>query len=238
MRKMEKNGKNEKTGRMRILAFSDLHDEEDAFERLKAVYSDPISSGSIPSDSKFDAVFVLGDTTNGSYTFLESVVSSFKNCFFIPGNNESEEVVDRASKLDGYLHGKTAKLGAFSVAGFGMSPPTPFNTHGEISEEEMYVGLSRLSVASNTILLTHCPPRGVFDEVDQGRGHAGSSAILKFINEKKPFAHFCGHIHEHGGINKVGETHVIKVPAAKDYRYCVAEIDNRTRKVDAEFFSL
>ncbi|MFA6530646.1 MAG: metallophosphoesterase [Candidatus Micrarchaeia archaeon] len=222
---------------MKILAFSDLHDEEDAFEKLKNFYS----GNSGKSKSNFDAVFILGDTTNLSYSFLESVISFFnspasfsKNCFFIPGNNEPFPALERAAGLNGFLQARTAKLDGFMLAGFGFSPPTPFGTPGELTEDKLYVGLTKLGIDRNTILLTHAPPYDVFDQTK--KGPAGSVAIRRIIEEKQPFVNFCGHIHEHQGVGKIGETIVVKVPALKDYAYCVAEI--KGRKIEAKFEKL
>lgn len=213
---------------MKILAFSDAHDEEDALGKLKSMYAEA------GGKSFFDAVFILGDTTNISYSFLESAVLSFSNCFFVPGNNEPFPVIERASGLKGFLQAKTGTLGDFNVAGFGFSPPTPFGTPGELAEDKIYSGLSKLAISGDTILLTHAPPYGVFDQTK--KGPAGSVAILKIIEEKQPLAHFCGHIHELSGIGRVGKTTVVKVPALKDYAYCVAEI--KGRKVEAKFEKL
>jgi len=65
------------------------------------------------------------------------------------------------------------------------------------------------------ILLTHVPPYGVLDRVESkiippswvGR-HAGSRAILEYIQSKQPEYVFCGHIHESEGYERVGRTQV------------------------------
>jgi Icc-related predicted phosphoesterase len=208
---------------VKIFAFSDLHDEEDAFAKLKQAYG----------KSSFDCTFILGDTTNHSFSFLEKVVSSFKNCFFIPGNNEDPGLLEHASKLKGYLHAKSTKIGRYDydVVGFGYSPPTPFGTPGEMSDDDIGKQMGALDIGRNTILLTHAPPYRTFDETKFG--YAGSTAIATILAQKKPFALFCGHIHERSGVKRVGETWVVKVPAAKDYHYCTAEIKDKS--ITAEF---
>lgn len=205
---------------MKILVFADLHDEEDALEKLKAVYS----------SEKFDSVFILGDITLNSYDFVEQTVGAFKNCYFIPGNNEPAEVLKHEEKLLGYIHRKSVPFGKFSLAGFGMSPPTPFNTHGEMSEDEIRAGLSKLRCDSNTILLTHCPPMGYFDEV-RGK-HVGSTAIREFVERTKPLVHFSGHIHEWKGTDSLNGVPIVKVPAARNYEYCVAELKGKDISIE------
>lgn len=213
---------------MRILAFSDLHDEEAALEKLRSVYV----------KTAFDAVFITGDTTNVSYSFLEETIGSFNKSpvFWIPGNNEPPNVLERAGKLKNYLHGKQTKLGTFAVVGFGMSPPTPFMTPNELSEDEIYSSLAKLKIDSNTILLTHAPPLGCFDMTK--KGNAGSSAIRRIVEEKQPFALFCGHIHEHQGVEKIGKTTVVKLPCARDGRCCVAELDDKISHITVKFLKL
>ena len=63
------------------------------------------------------------------------------------------------------------------------------------------------------ILVCHQPPYGVLDKVTakfapkdwQGK-HAGSKAILHYIESKSPKYVFSGHIHEGQGMKKIGET--------------------------------
>ena len=65
------------------------------------------------------------------------------------------------------------------------------------------------------ILVTHVPPYGVLDRVESktippswiGR-HAGSRAILEYIQKQQPDYVFCGHIHEAEGYERVGRSQV------------------------------
>ncbi len=139
-------------------------------------------------------------------------------------------VVEKSAKLPGFVHGKRIEFGKYNVVGFGYSPPTPFDTVGELSEEKIYEGMNTLPIDHKTILLTHSPPKDVLDWTKNGP--AGSSAILRIIEEKKPLAHFCGHIHEHCGWKKVCHTQVIKVPSAKNYQYCIAKITDKNITAD------
>ena len=55
------------------------------------------------------------------------------------------------------------------------------------------------------VLITHSPPFGVLDMVDDqehcGNFHAGSKSLMGAIYEKKPKLHIFGHIHEGYGID-------------------------------------
>lgn len=59
------------------------------------------------------------------------------------------------------------------------------------------------------ILITHCPPYGIFDGIKKikysGRSntieHVGSQSLKKHVKDRiKPKLHVFGHIHEHGGL--------------------------------------
>ena len=94
--------------------------------------------------------------------------------------------------------------------------------------------MSILAIDQKTLLLTHSPPYGFFDTARGG--HVGSRAIRKIIKEKRPFVNFCGHVHEHAGIEKLGNTYIVKIPAANSWGYAVANIIDK--KLFVEFSKL
>ena len=154
----------------------------------------------------------------------------------VPGNWDSKLVNELASKKPQWLHGKRVELeDGLNAVGFGYSPPTPFFTYGELSEEEIYLQMSKLDIDENTLLLMHCPPKGHFDNVHMVR-KIGSESILKIIEGKKPFAAFFGHVHEHVGTEKLGPTRLIKLPPANSMRACSLTINDK--RISAEFISL
>lgn len=65
------------------------------------------------------------------------------------------------------------------------------------------------------VLVCHQPPYKILDKVTakfapkhwQGK-HAGSQAILKYINKYHPKYVFCGHIHEQEGVKRLDKTEV------------------------------
>ncbi len=208
---------------MRILAFSDLHDDEAASERL---------AGLAPS---FDRVFMCGDLTQ-SASFADSLVGSMPNCLVIPGNWDSRAVNDCLREKPQWAHERRVELqGGLNAVGFGFSPPTPFGTFGEMREEEIYERLSRLKIDSNTLLMLHCPPKGHFDLVHLVR-RIGSDSILKVIMEKEPLAALFGHVHEHAGTERLGATTLIKLPPANSMRAC--SITVKDKKITTQFINL
>jgi Icc-related predicted phosphoesterase len=207
---------------MRILAFSDLHGDEVALESLRSISKD------------YDHVFMCGDMARTNQ-FAQAVLDSFPDAFIIPGNWDNKLTNDIFSASPHWLHGKRKELGELNVVGFGYSNITPFGTYGELTEQEMQAGLSKLRIDGNTLLMLHCPPKGHFDLTSRG-GHAGCDSILKLIEKKKPLVAFFGHVHEHEGTEKLGETTMIKLPAANAMRACSVTIENKSIK--AEFISL
>ncbi len=205
---------------MRLLAFSDLHDEEVTLEKIKEFYL----------SAKFDYVLIAGDTTSHSVSFVEEVVWLFSNCFIIPGNNEDTRVIEYLKNKEPYIHEKKVTVGDYTIVGFGLSNMTPFNTPGELSEEEIYERIKQLPINNKTILLCHCPPFGHFDTVRDKK--TGSTSLLRIIHEKEPLVFLCGHIHELEGVARIGKTTVIKIPAAMNGKVAVVAIEDKDIKVD------
>ncbi|MFH0737659.1 MAG: metallophosphoesterase family protein [Candidatus Micrarchaeota archaeon] len=208
---------------MRILAFSDLHEEEAALGSLAKIAPD------------YDHVFICGDFAKTSY-FAESVLEAFPKAFIVPGNWDSKTANDLASKSRGWAHGKRIEIeDGLNIVGFGYSPPTPFHTYGELAEEDILSRMSNLRIDKNTLLLLHCPPKGHFDKVHLVR-NIGSTAIFRIIEEKKPLAAFFGHVHEHFGTSRLGTTELVKLPPANSMKACSISI--KDKRISAEFISL
>lgn len=205
---------------MRALVVCDIHEEEEAVARIRGRMG----------RERFDHLLVCGDLSR-SASFAEDFLSEFPDAFVIPGNWDSEAAGAVIAKAKNYVHERHIKLGnGLNVVGFGYSNITPFRTFGELPEGEIRKRMSGLEIDGDTLLMLHCPPKGHFDEV---RGiHAGSEAILRVVEEKRPLAAFFGHIHEHHGSAVLGGTTLVKVPAAEGMRGCIVETDKRTLKTE------
>lgn len=168
--------------------------------------------------------------------------------YLIPGNDDPAEVVNKINdaawdNIVPFDEG-IVELNDHLLVGFGYSNITPWNTHRELSEEEMYARLSKLMSRLNggeysrTILVVHAPPHGTL--IDQApmltsdfkivrRGgeavltHVGSVGVRRIIEEYRPLMGLHGHIHESGGVDyiKVDGAKVPVFNAGSEYQYGV-----------------
>ncbi len=204
---------------MHILAFSDIHADEEALDGLRA----------LASKNTYSAVFCVGDMTNrGPVTYAQDLISLFdENFYFVHGNMDSAPVVDFLRPQAGYVHGRRISFDEWNIVGLGGSNPTPFSTPSELSESQIEHILGTTGVDDHTILLSHPPPYGVFDQV--GGMHVGSKAVRDCITKNKPLMVLCGHIHEHEGQSVVDQTLVVKLGSAEARRAADITITDEIR---------
>ena len=175
----------------RLLIFSDLHNDARALEKLMAIEA--------------DYYFAAGDLVSwarGLDKMAEPMKRRAERMYVLPGNHESEGNIADFCDRYGFInfHGGTLEIGGAHVAGLGYSTPTPFDTPGEYSEEEMALRLERLAEAKPFVMICHAPPLNTdLDRIKTGL-HAGSSAVREFIEKHQPAYFFCGHIHEAEGV--------------------------------------
>jgi Icc-related predicted phosphoesterase len=187
---------------MKILIFSDIHGDMRALERLIAR----------PADLYISA----GDLSNfgrGLERAGEILAPRGEKVWVLPGNHETEQqnhdFCGRYGLVDFHRQVKTAA--DFTWAGLGYSNPTPFDTPGEYSEEEIGQVLaeieSQLQNLARLILVVHFPPAGTrLDQVAAGK-HAGSPTLRAWVERVQPSYLFCGHIHECAGeSDRIGST--------------------------------
>jgi uncharacterized protein len=188
---------------MRILIFSDIHGDTRALERLLARPADLyIAAGDL-------SVFGRGLERAGE--LLEPLG---ERVWVLPGNHETAEQTrlfcGRYGLVD--FHRQVRPLAGTRWAGLGYSNPTPFNTPGEYTEEEIAEALGAFDPAPPLYLVVHFPPAGTrLDEVAPGR-HAGSRVLREWVDRVQPASLFCGHIHECAGRHdRIGATECVSV---------------------------
>ena len=176
---------------MRLLLFSDIHNDWNALERLLDIEADLyISAGDQVSWAK------------GLERCGEILQSRGDRVYVLPGNHESAaDIAGMCARFGLHdFHGQRLQLGRWHIAGLGYSNPTPFDTPGEYTETELAERLGRFSGLDPLVLVCHAPPYGTaLDQIRPGV-HAGSKSVRHFIETDQPEYFFCGHIHEAEGV--------------------------------------
>lgn len=175
---------------MRILIFSDIHGDLCRLQEL--------------ADTSADTYIVAGDLATWSRGLNDCgriLAPLGKRVWVLPGNHESSEHIERFCQQFGLLnfHENVFEACGHYFAGLGYSNPTPFNTPGEYTEDEIGEKLDKFSELSPLVLTCHAPPLETkLDHLGNGK-HAGSRAVREFIDRRQPAYFFCGHIHEAAG---------------------------------------
>ena len=184
--------------KMRLLVFSDIHNDLEALKRIVV--------------RKADIYLLLGDlsTLGNGLEKGGKILSCLKEkLWLMPGNNETWKQTKTLCERYGFVdfHQKVKKVGNFVFAGLGYSTFTPFNTLGEISEEEFEKALKAFEGFQNLCLFCHNPPKDTELDIIPGGAHVGSQAIKDFIEKERPIYFFSGHIHENEGkVQRLGKT--------------------------------
>jgi len=164
-----------------------------------------------------DYYFCAGDLVNfsrGLDAMGEILKKRGDRVYVIPGNHESsQQVTDLCARFGlNDFHGGRIEIGGFHVIGLGYSNPTPFDTPGEYSEEELELRLHEFDGLKPMIAVCHVPPQGTMLDRITNLRHAGSRSMRAFLQREKPRYFFCGHIHEAAGAQeKLGETSAMNV---------------------------
>jgi Icc-related predicted phosphoesterase len=188
---------------VRVLIFSDVHSDARALEQLMGIEA--------------DYYVCAGDLVNWG-RHLDAMGEILRKrgdrVYVIPGNHESAtQIADFCGKFGLHdFHGGRLRVGDFWVTGLGYSNPTPFDTPGEYSEQELEEKLHAFDGLKPMIAVCHAPPYGTMLDRIRNLQHAGSRAVREFLQREQPRFFFCGHIHEAAGASeKLGETSAMNV---------------------------
>ncbi|SHJ02824.1 metallophosphoesterase family protein [Wenxinia saemankumensis] len=182
---------------MKILAFSDLHLDTGAADRLLAMAADA------------DLVLGAGDFADrhmGLADFMDRLEPIAGKAVYVPGNNESVEALRGATSAT-VLHGQSVERGGLTILGLGAGIP-PLGTKdweswdlGESAAETLLAPFEGCD-----ILLTHSPPQGIADEHSE-LGPLGSEALRRAAERLAPRLMVFGHVHDCWGQGgTIGET--------------------------------
>lgn len=175
---------------MRILAFSDLHENKD------------VATAIVKASSEADVVVCAGDFgTKGAGCSAALLLLADLRCPFVlvSGNHDSRvemgEICD--TKPDWYLlHGQSICIENVTFRGIGGEIPARSSEswNETLSESEASELLSADPDQGSDVFVTHTPPLGYADRQSDG-SHEGSQAILFALYHDKPKLCLCGHIH-------------------------------------------
>jgi hypothetical protein len=188
---------------MLIVGVTDIHGHTAGMVRLAPVLS------------AADLVLVSGDITNfggkqEAEAVLDQLATHSKNILAVPGNCDRPEVGDYLSEKGLNLDGRAVEKDGLWFVGLGGSLPCPGRTLLEYGEDELRESLDsayqEIPEGRPFLLLCHQPPYGTKVDRVMGSLHVGSRAIRGFIEDKKPLACICGHIHESAETDSIGET--------------------------------
>jgi len=206
---------------MLIIAFGDVHMRP---ERAKG----------IPEIRRADCVVLNGDLTiRGGCAQALSVVAAIselnRNVYAQIGNMDEGEVDAMFSDMGINLNGRGVLVDEVGLFGLGGSPPTPFDTPSEFSEQELGATLRKayeeVKEARIKILFSHPPPVDTaVDRIRSGQ-HVGSSSVRRFLEETDCSACVCGHIHEAVGTDRVGSALVLNPGMLPEGGYARIEWD-------------
>jgi uncharacterized protein len=188
---------------MKLLAFSDLHRDQDRADRL------------VELAREADVVLGAGDYATmrmGLEATIDWLSAITAPAVLVPGNAESDTELWQACAAwpsAHVLHGQALQLEGVQFFGLGGGvPPTPFPWSFDLSEDEAAAKLE--SCPEGAVLVVHSPPRGYLDAV-HGR-HLGSRSILEAVERKRPSLVVCGHIHQCWGSEAaIGTSAVVNV---------------------------
>ena len=190
---------------LRILAFSDLHRDTKALQRI------------ISQSGDADILVGAGDfATRGLGTEdTFSVLAKAKMPVLVVSGNHDDtkilrEICDQSENLH-LLHGDAITING--VEFFGLGDEIPHLNDAEwnqsLSEDEASEILQ--SCPAGCVLVTHSPPYGCCDQQEDGT-HEGSKAIKDAIQSKGPVLNLCGHIHEQWDTSaEIGQTRVFNL---------------------------
>jgi len=205
---------------MKLFAISDIHGATKPIEEAE------------PLIRAADWVVIAGDITRTktraeAVDVIACIEQYATHILAVHGNWDRLEVKDFLEERGYSLHGQGRLLDGIGYFGIGGSSPTPLNTATEYTEEEidlaLRMGFGQVQGASQVVLISHVPPRGVRDRSFLGlRG--GSRSVRSFLQEHPLRLCLCGHIHEAAGIERFQSTLVANSGSFKKGHHLSVEI--------------
>jgi uncharacterized protein len=204
---------------MKILLLADIHGAADMLRDARELIL------------AADVTVLAGDITKAgsadeARALLSLIEPHAKALLAVHGNWDSQGVRALFEEKGISLHADARVIDGVGFFGAGGSTVTPMHTRVEYAEDEiagfLAQGHARLAGARHTVLVTHTPPHRVRDRTFLGI-RAGSHAVRAFLEHNRVDLCLCGHIHEAGGVETLGETIVANPGSFKKGRYLFVE---------------
>jgi len=165
--------------------------------------------------------------------FLVKTVSVREVMTLVMPGNDDELIIDDVIKEyedEGVIYplDKVLEIEGHEVISSPYVNPTPWNTPREMNEKDLEKHLEKLveklNSPENSIFNFHCPPHGTHIDLAPKLTkdlrpviiagmvqyeHVGSKAVRKTIEKYQPLLGLHGHIHESGGMDRIGRTLVL-----------------------------
>jgi hypothetical protein len=190
----------------------------------------------IPEVKDADGIIIHGDITNmgdskQAAKMIKQIADVNSNIYAQIGNMDHLDIQSYLEQETKSIHCKGIELySGVGIMGVGMSSPTPFQTPGEISDDQLGEWLENawqhISQINHKAVITHDPPFGTKLDTISGGVHVGSKAVLAFIEKYQPDILLCGHIHEARGEDTIGQTKAVNPGLFSDGGYALITYDN------------
>jgi Icc-related predicted phosphoesterase len=206
---------------MKFFAVSDIHGATKPIEKAATLIREA------------DWVVIAGDITSAktraeAADIIACVEQYSTRILAVHGNWDRLEVKDFLEEKGYSLHGKGRMIEGIGFFGMGGSSPTPLKTATEYTEKEIALtlrtGYEQVREASQTVLISHAPPRGVRDRSFVFGLRGGSHSVKAFLETNPITLCLCGHIHEAAGIERFCNTLVANSGSFKKGHYLTIEI--------------
>jgi Icc-related predicted phosphoesterase len=208
------------------LVGTDFHGSEEAFRGF----------ASKAEETKAEILVICGDITHfGSLQEARYLLSRLARLrlptYFVPGNCDPPSLAMMEVEGASCIHGSYKSHNELVFFGLGGGPISPFRTPFEMTEEEIADFLESTSKAPivnhRLIVASHTPPKDTkLDRLYSGT-HVGSETVRKFVEDRKPSAVFCGHIHEAHGIDMIGESILVNPGPARHGHCALVSVNDK-----------
>ena len=221
---------------MNILVIADIHGHSDRLERvLENIDMKDVDLVICPGDftDMFSQTAEFSQLDIAEFV-LQKLLALGKPLLCVPGNQNPYEILGMFDEYDVNLHNRVVKFQGMNIMGWGGAP-TPFNTIFEPSDGETKEALDKMGSkagAGKFMLVVHDPPKNTKVDLVEAGKHVGSPVIRKFIEGKKPLLAISAHIHEAGGLDRIGSTQVFYPGPVFEGWYGVVSLEGKDVKCE------